>query len=113
MMDSEEAPSHSPQVSPFIFQTNQNVSQAAALRAGSALWGSRAPRAQLLPASPLGVGDMGVGGQDKPGSNKDTGLSRKQGDGIAEHCRGAETQTRLEAVLRLSGHHREAVASRA
>lgn len=76
--------------------------------------GKQGPRAQLLPASPLGVGGMGVGGQDKPRSNnKDTGLCRNQSDGIAEHCRAAETQAQLEAVLRLSGHHREAVASRA
>lgn len=57
---------------------------------------------------------LGMWGQDKPWSNnKNMGLSRKQSDGMAPALPEAETQPQLDAFLRLSGHHREAVASRA
>lgn len=94
------------------FQTNQNVSGAAVLRAGSAPQGSRESRPQLLLASPLEVGGHEGTGQVPA---KQQGFSRKPSkwwDGT-EHCRrGRETEAQLEAALRLSGHHREAAASR-
>lgn len=72
-MGSEEAPSHSPQVSPFIFQTNQNVSQAAALRAGSALWGeARHLGHNSCPPALWGLGGWGWGDRTSPGQTTRT-----------------------------------------
>lgn len=51
----DEAPNQRPQVSPFIFQTNQNEHQAAML------WGSWASEPCLLPAGPPGAGYVGTG----------------------------------------------------
>ena len=102
----DEAPNQRPQVSLFIFQTNQNEHQAAML------WGSWASEPRLLPAGPPGAGYVGTG----------QALVKQQGHGALQKAKrwdgastagGAETQPQLDAFLRLHGHHREAVASRA
>lgn len=67
---------------------------------------------RLLPAGSLGAGCVGTG----------QALVKQQGHGALQKAKwwdgastagGAETQPQLDAFLSLSGHHREAAASRA
>ena len=93
-------------LSPFIFQTNQNEHQA------TMLWGSWASEPRLLPTGPLGAGCVGTGQALVKQQGHGALQKPKRWDG-ASTAGGAETQPQLDTFLRLSGHHREAAASRA